>query len=415
MSTSRKSEKSAASVHDTNYRQWLRYRNIYVNRGAPPPELMRRAERIISRSRTSPDMDDEAVQQVIRTSRMIEDEVEEVILQQLAPDVIPAMKTLPDGRLASNASQLWCNCVPIPLKPSILTDPLPLPRPKPDRIFGYSEEAFTESQLGTIDLLVDDYFGRSYAIPDQKIRFPFLEIDVMSQAKNGTHYIVTNQAAGAGAIALNGNLELMRRSSGLEKFDYEEPLYFSITEGRHSFHVAGLSKHLLDDANGIRALSRAIKNILDNGTDVRLRALCVALDAYRETVIRDRNAARQRPKSGARAPRPHLADGASHLEAVGISRTPINPAPTLPSGQRARRGVSTPEVHAGAVTPYEEVRTSRPPVEPIRPMHTEQRPQRAGTAKRRPAQNPVDIPAKSTPNAAQRLWSTTKWLYFGIG
>jgi hypothetical protein len=55
--------------------------------------------------------------------------------------------------------------------------------------------------------------------------------------------------------------------------------------GQYSFHVEGLSKHLLDDANGIRAVRRAVKNILDYGGDTRLRTLCHALDAYREKVI----------------------------------------------------------------------------------------------------------------------------------
>ncbi|KIW79873.1 hypothetical protein Z517_06488 [Fonsecaea pedrosoi CBS 271.37] len=310
ISTSRKSERSAANVHDADYRQLLRDRNIYINREDPPPGLKHRARRIISRSRTSPEMDDEAVQQLIRTSRRVEEEGEEAIVLQLAPDLIPAMKILPDTRLASNADQPWNNSVPIPLDTSILTNPLPLPKPKPDLAFGYSEAAFTRNQLGTIGLLVDDQFGRSYAVPDQKVRFPFLEIEFKSQAQNGTHYIATNQAAGAGAVALNGYIDLIQRSFGMEEFDYEEPRYFSVTidqqlacvnvhwlrapaekGGQHSFHVEGLSQHLLRDANGIRALSRAIKNILDDGADARLRTLCGALDAYRETVVRNRNAA----------------------------------------------------------------------------------------------------------------------------
>ena len=255
-------------------------------------------------------MDDAAAQKLVATSRRVENDGEDVIIQQLAPGIIPAMNMVPDTRLASNVNQLWYNSVPAPLDASVLTNPLPLPKPKPDLAFGYSEAAFTRNQLGTIDLLVDDQFGQSYAVPDQKVRFPFLQIEFKSQAKNGTHYIATNQAAGAGAIALNGNLELMQRSFGLKKFDYEEPLYFSVTidhelarinvhwlrapaekGGQHSFHVEGLSKHLLDDEKGIRALSRAIKNILDNGADARLRTLCGALDAYRKTVIRKKNAA----------------------------------------------------------------------------------------------------------------------------
>lgn len=318
ISTSRKSDKSAASVHDADYRQSLRYRNIYINRQDPPSELMRRAKRIISRSRTSPEMDDEVAQQLMKTSRRVEEEGEEVIIQQLAPDIIPAMKMAPDKRLTSNSDQLWLNSVPVPLNTNVLTTPLPLPKPNPDLAFGYSQAAFTEKQLMTIDLLVDDQFGRSYAVPDQKVRFPFLEIEFKSQAKNGTHYIATNQAAGAGAIALNGNMDLIQRSFGMEKFDYDEPQYFSITmdhqlacvnvhwlrapaEGeQHTFHVEGLSQHLLRDANGLRALSRAIKNILDHGVDARLRVLCRALDAYRETVVRNRAARKCSAKAGTR-------------------------------------------------------------------------------------------------------------------
>jgi hypothetical protein len=63
-------------------------------------------------------------------------------------------------------------------------------------------------------------------------------------------------------------------------------------EGRqYSFHVEGLSKHLLDDVNGLRAVRRAVKNVLDCGGDARLRMLCEALDAYREKVINEREAA----------------------------------------------------------------------------------------------------------------------------
>jgi hypothetical protein len=64
-------------------------------------------------------------------------------------------------------------------------------------------------------------------------------------------------------------MDLMQRSFGMEKFDYEEPQFFSVTMdhelarinvhwlkapvggGNHSFHVEGLSQHLLRDAGGI--------------------------------------------------------------------------------------------------------------------------------------------------------------------
>jgi hypothetical protein len=312
--SSGKSVKSAASASDADYRKnSLRYRNIYIEREDPPMELIRRATRIISRRRVSPEIDDAIIQQLRDKSRKLQDEGKEEIIQQLVPDIIPAIKEIPDQRLAQSADKLWSNSVPISLNPSVLISPLPLPKPKPDLVFGYSEAAFTENQLAAIDLLTDDQLGQSYAVPDQKLRFPFLDIEFKSQAKNGTHFVATNQVAGAGAIVLNGNLELAQRSFGA-KIDFNEPQFFSVTMdhelvrinvhwlsaptdgGKYGFHVEGLSQHLLRDANDVRAVIRAVKNILDHGSDARLRKLCEALDAYRERVILERETgATERP------------------------------------------------------------------------------------------------------------------------
>jgi hypothetical protein len=43
-------EKSAANTRDIDYKDFLRYRSIYIEREDPLMELMRRAKRIISRS-----------------------------------------------------------------------------------------------------------------------------------------------------------------------------------------------------------------------------------------------------------------------------------------------------------------------------------------------------------------------------
>lgn len=150
-----------------------RYRNIYVQRNDPPVELMRRAESIISHSRASPEMDDATAQTLRSKSRELENANEAGLVQQLARDVIPAMGELPDRRLAQNAER-WFDHVPIPLDPRMLAKPPRLPRPNTTLTIGHSETAFTGPQLGTMDLLVDDTSGRSYAVPDQTLRFPFL-------------------------------------------------------------------------------------------------------------------------------------------------------------------------------------------------------------------------------------------------
>ncbi|KIW77012.1 hypothetical protein Z517_09457 [Fonsecaea pedrosoi CBS 271.37] len=299
---SRKSGEPSASVHDSHYRESLGRRNIYINHDHPPAELMKRARTIISKERKSPGINDKTAQMLVATLREVENEPEADIMRTFESGIIPAANVLPDKRLTSNANQLWSNCVSVPLDPTVLTVPLPLPRPKPDLVFGYSNAAFTRDQLETIPFLIDDQFGRSYAVPDWKVRFPFLQFEFKSQAKGGTHYIAANQAAGAGAIATIGKIDLVQRSFGMKEFDYHDPQYFSVTMdhelarinvhwlradegGRHSFHVETFSNYLLNDANAIRAVSRAIQNILDWGTGTRLEGLCTALDAYRELVV----------------------------------------------------------------------------------------------------------------------------------
>ena len=63
----------------------------------------------------------------------------------------------------------------------------------------------------------------------KKLRFPFLDIEFKSQAKNGAHYVATSQVAGAGAIALNSNMDLIRGNFGAGSFDYEETRFFPVT------------------------------------------------------------------------------------------------------------------------------------------------------------------------------------------
>jgi hypothetical protein len=226
--------------------------------------------------------------------------------------------------------------------------------------FGYPEAAFTDVQLGTIDLLVDDQSGQSHAVPDKTIRFPFLEVESKSHAMERPHDTTTNQAAGAGAIALNGIMKLMERSFGLEHFDYDKPQYFSIgvdhqlaqisvhwvkapTEGgQHSFHLKELSQYQLQDANGIRALSRAIRNIVDDGAHSRLPALCDALDRYREVIVRDQeagNAQQNQRHDGPAEPR----DARERSE-------------TLPLLDPLEAGGASDEEEDGVLQPYEHLR-----------------------------------------------------------
>lgn len=325
-SNRRSTERTAASVTDINYRDLMELRNIYIESEDPPQKLIERAREIISRPRNSPEMSEDAFNQLVTTQKKIRNHGEGELVNHIVRSVMPFFAEPTNSDLERNLSQVWYNCVPLPVacsKQLPLTKQVPgpkqlaLPRPKPDLTFGYSKPAFNDEQLVAIDLLVHDELGTSYAVPDSCLHFPFLTVEFKSQATNGTLYVATNQVAGAGAIAMQGYLELMSRSFGSDSLDFNEPSFFSMTmdhkvanvnihwirklaDGQYSFHVDELSAHFMNNIDHVRGLVRAIKNILDEYSDVRLNKLHAALDEYMRKVL---TPAPERQRRGKRSPR----------------------------------------------------------------------------------------------------------------
>lgn len=81
-----------------------------------------------------------------------------------------------------------------------------------------------------MDLLVNE-LEHNYAMPFRALRFPFSRIEFKAQANGGNQFIATNQVANAGAIAMNGLLELNRSISAVTDFDINMPQFFSLTMG----------------------------------------------------------------------------------------------------------------------------------------------------------------------------------------
>ena len=230
ISGSAASKKSTASVHDTDYRQTLQLYNIYVKGKKAPPELVEQAMEIISRKQKT-EIDDATMDRLRETVQELVYASEEEVKNSLAAVIIPGFNdTRINEKLQSALNQLWTKTVPIPLDRKALKQPLPLPKPKPDIAFGYTEAAFDESQLLTLPLLVKDPGESSFASPSDNLRFPFLVVELKSEAANaGSLNVAKHQAAGAGAIAMNGFMELMARDFRLGELDPSMPLFFSVT------------------------------------------------------------------------------------------------------------------------------------------------------------------------------------------
>ncbi|KAL7919363.1 hypothetical protein ACQKWADRAFT_315710 [Trichoderma austrokoningii] len=205
---------------------------------------------------------------------------------------------------------------------------LPLPKPKPDLVFGYSKHAFSRTELRTMELLVQSPRGKSFASPDGVLLFPFLILEFKSQAKEGSLYTGTNQAAGAGAIAMNGIRELWSRSSpglAVDSFNLNEPQVFSATMDQNilslnvhwmgarpdtdqlSYNLEEVSMYFLKYGDGMQRLKDAIKNICDHFADKPLKDIRTSLARYREILIardaEETRAPRERPRGG-KTPRP---------------------------------------------------------------------------------------------------------------
>ena len=177
----------------------------------------------------------------------------------------------------------------------------PLPKPTPSKAFGFSKDVFSCSQQGALWHFVPEYTQNNYLKPDGHLIHPFLSIECTSQSISGTHYEATIHAATVGAIALNGIIELYKRSR-VRGLSVETPCFFSITvdqqvarfnlhwlmfdsldpNSEFSFQMEMLSSYLLDHPDGVRGARRAFLNILEYARDTLLPLYQHELDIYIE-------------------------------------------------------------------------------------------------------------------------------------
>lgn len=149
---------------------------------------------------------------------------------------------------------------------------------------------------------------------------------------------------------MHGHLELWSRSFELDSLDFNEPRFFSVIMdhtmahlnvhwirnqadiGQHSFHLDEVSIHLMDDADSVRALIRAIKNILEECSDARLHKLRAALDEHRSNVLapppeRRRRGKRTRPNQAGKAAAAGRRENGA--EVVGEAELQTRPQPQI--------------------------------------------------------------------------------------
>ena len=308
---------SVLAAQATQYRILLNKQNIHVQNKGAPSKVIERAREIILSSNSSFEMDDVTAKDLKLTLLDCRDEDEDVFVREIGPRLFPAMRSIPDQRLAAVTNRLWNQAVTSPLDPVPLLIQRKLPRPKPDLAFGYSKAAFDENQDIAIELL-STKDQRSYAKPVESLRFPFLQIEFKS-ISNGILKVAENQVANGGAIAMRGLLELYRRISAEKDIDMDMPQFFSLCFDQRCvsvnvhwlcygadnkkicFHMQTIEDYVLRHSESLKKVHQIVENILDYGLRERLPRIREALDKYYQTSILERETAIYRRDSESQA------------------------------------------------------------------------------------------------------------------
>jgi C4-dicarboxylate-specific signal transduction histidine kinase len=101
-----KSDKTVATVIDSNDRALLRLRNIHIQTENPSAKLMHRAQEITSRRRESLEMNENTFNELMKTPDEIQEENKSALIHRMAPSIIPAYNQPLDSKLAIKYNQV---------------------------------------------------------------------------------------------------------------------------------------------------------------------------------------------------------------------------------------------------------------------------------------------------------------------
>jgi hypothetical protein len=132
---------------------------------------------------------------------------------------------LPCRLLIESVNEGWNNSIP-----------LTKPRPQPDYSVGFRREAFTETQLQTLQPFVGDLFDNSFFMGTWYMYFPFFSSEVKCGA--AALDVADRQNAHSMTLAVRGVVELFRLVKR-EKELHREVLAFSISHDNETVRIYG--------------------------------------------------------------------------------------------------------------------------------------------------------------------------------
>ena len=249
-----------------------------------PEELKTFASTQILKRRESPQLEDERVSNVIDAMEELADTTEGPVANLIRTDMFP----FKHPGIAEGGNSQWSTAA-LPNNPGYQYD---ISAPKPDIHLGYPinhRSGWSDAQSNVIAHPV----ARLYTQPARGNTFPFLMVEMKSEAAGGTIYVAENQAAGSGSHSVNALLWLLREAGAYDSSSLTDTIAFTIAISHRQaifylhwysavdrrYYMSFLDSYSSVVAKDIRACNNTVKNIIEYGLGARKAGIGAALEA----------------------------------------------------------------------------------------------------------------------------------------
>ena len=307
---------SRMKTDDPHYPKTIYSNGIIVDRsGTKMPKDVRAfvEEHIVNKPRSSPPLPQEELKRVITVSDQVANSSEGAVYDIVNTAMFPIMQ---DGVVGGGDTPF--SSEPLPSRPEAFYE---LAVPRPDRHYGYPTGQNGDFSRPQNDVL-DHPYMKKYSQPTSDCAFPFLIIEIKSEAKGGTLWHAENQAAGSGSHCVNAMAYLIHQAEQLQTREFDpiknlkrgadlkdsisrdgshqdstadatKALAFSIcltarnvmlyvhsySSTRQEYLMSLVSSFLPSKIKDIQECRNQVKNILDFALQVRRKRISEALDA----------------------------------------------------------------------------------------------------------------------------------------
>ncbi|KAL9130259.1 MAG: hypothetical protein Q9217_001509 [Psora testacea] len=247
-----------------------------------PKEIRDMIDGQILKRRSSPPLPQERVLQTVEIGEDLAESAEGKVSSLMRTEMFPVNHP----GIGEGGDTIWS----IDALPYNTIYQQPLSAPKPDFHYGYAagqRSGWTRQE----NAIADHAVARPYAQPARGNKFPFLALEIKSEATGGTLWHAGNQAAGSGTYCVNAMLWLLRQASPTQTRSITDSVAFTgaathreilfhvhyYSEADQLFYMSYFQRFSTTDPADVQGCHDLVKNILDYGLTTRQEKIKTAL------------------------------------------------------------------------------------------------------------------------------------------